>query len=381
MPIIDRGPSNLTPTNARVSDVASNLVHSLMPLQHQKISAAFRVQGIPAILYNRLLSGRVCTCKGSHTKIAKLDHDGKADIGIINDILTGAAFGTSNYGDRIVAEDAANTTVDEPNAFEIMDISGTVRDPSETTLDDLVSEFDLGLTGYTDAACAICFGTGFVGGYAVYNGWRQVVVPTDMQTNCTVDPISFKLRPGDHAFTIVLPRGAVLVDAFRCWNGLELAPIQDLCIDTYPVTENGSLRFCDGRRHQVSFTCETEISHFELQYGLTNVPAFFEVPKMSQSADISLMETTEPFQIQMSPEVATIGTMDIITESQSGKALLVTAPNPWNTRDKSRLAWECQVRVTQPMELFRLLPRRKYRPLSPPTRPALRTRSVEPFTG
>ena len=100
------------------------------------------------------------------------------------------------------------------------------------------------------------------------------------------------------------------------------------------------------------------MTHVELQVSLSAEHAYFEIPRLSKSGDRSVLERTEPFQILMSPEVPQISSMDVIIESQQGKALLVGPVSPWQTRNRQGLGWECQVRVVQPTELYNLLPRR-----------------------
>ena len=76
MPILERR-STLTANNARNADVAEAMVKQITPIQQQRMISAFRVQGVAGLLYNRLTTGRVCSCKAANkilsSKTSQLD--------------------------------------------------------------------------------------------------------------------------------------------------------------------------------------------------------------------------------------------------------------------------------------------------------------------
>ena len=49
--------NQLLPANQRAADVAANAVEGIMPVLQQRTNAAFRVQGMTAIIYKRLFTG------------------------------------------------------------------------------------------------------------------------------------------------------------------------------------------------------------------------------------------------------------------------------------------------------------------------------------
>lgn len=77
------------------------------------------------------------------------------------------------------------------------------------------------------------------------------------------------------------------------------------------------------------------------------------------------MDSTDNFQIILSPDVPQIEPTDIIIESMWGKALMVQDKTWMNTRNRQMFGYEINVRVIQPAELFYLLPKRK--PITPNT--------------
>ena len=383
MPLMDNR-SNLTPANMRASDVAKTMVEHVASMQQQRMIAAFRVQGFKAILYSRLSQGIACTCKGAEKAVGlKLNPDGKADTGTINRVLTGESkFGVGAYnplspdsefddidnfhdhetspnnatnqflGDlrRAGPDDGTNNLVtDEPTMTETGMFSPDI--------DALLRDFDYGSIGLTDVSCPLCFGSGYIGGFSPFRGWRQVVDATRMQTTSTLDLTAspLALRPGTFTFVMVLPLGAAVVDCFRVMNGDRMVRAQIL-VDGVDTMNKRVLNWFDGRPHTITINSQDPVTHFEAQAGLNPEPVYFEFPKKGKSQDISVFEKTEPFQILMSPECPEVQTLDIIAESQSGRLLIVGTVNPWTTRDRNFLGQEVQVRVAQPAELWRILP-------------------------
>ena len=399
MPIIDRR-SNLTPANARNADVASRLVHDIMPIAQQKIMAAFHVQGIEAVLYNRLTQGRRCTCNTQNNTVNKLSDDGKASPGAINRVLAGTTnFGVSNYSaspeedfnnfnenptspnnpfDQWLGD--LNTVGDHDTANEAED-GPSVGDNGQYSpdLDDIFDGFDMSHLGISDVSCPICFGAGYVGGYSMFRGYRNVLIPADFSSTADLILPSLELYPGTHSVTVVLPRGAVGVDVFRAMQQ-DKAIDATFTIDGTPAANRRILDWCDGGPHQIVITTTKPMSHFEMQFALSNESIYFEIPRLSKSADISLLEQQEPFQIIVSPDVPLLQSQDIIAESQLGKILIVGSVNPWNTRNRSMLGHECQVRVAQPQELWRIMPFRRPLTGQKPTNAVVPSRS-RPLSG
>jgi len=351
------------------------------------MQSAFRVQGIQAILYNRLSSGIVCSCKSKDKQVlarngdAQHDEVGAADrtnttqqfgIGTYNPSSPDADFDDDNFHEEATSPnnplanwmgDAHRVGHERDGANVVLDISAN-SDTGQFSpeLDDVFSAFDLGSIGFSDVSCPVCFGSGYVGGYSQFRGWRQVVAATQItDTTSTLDLSlsTLALRPGTHQFALTLPLGCVLVDVFRALNGDKVIPAQIL-IDGQDTANKRLLNWFDGRVHVITIVAADPFTHFEAQAATTLESVYFEFPKRTKSADISLFEKTEPFQIIMGPEVPQLDTLDIIAESQTGKFLIVQTTNDWQTRNSQMLGFECTVRVAQPAELWRILPQRRY---------------------
>jgi len=253
----------------------------------------------------------------------------------------------------------ANLILDENDLGEAVDL-------------DSITKYDLGLLGYTDVSCPICFGSGFVGGYSPMGGMRKVfcfgtdqndmVLPFDAEIQPIEDIPTVTTRSVE--FWMTFPASAAFVDAFQLWNRTEAVPLPDQMAfedtDLELSSPKDLLRYCDGKRHKLTFQWENPVTftHMEIQFGLSGFDANFELPKLSRSSDQSILENTDPFQVVLSPRVPFVQPLDVIVESTHGKVLEVKSVSGWNDRKRTILGWEVDVRPVQPQELFSMLPRR-----------------------
>lgn len=422
MPFVEKSNNRVLPPNVRATDVARRAIDEIAPVQQQKLYAAFPVQGFQCVLYSHLRNGRKCSCQSSRKTINSiLGKDGKASPGAINEMLTGnSRFGISDYGSETSSynrigsnsghsnsqfiEDFTITSPDLPYAkhegeFDVVsrgrsydqervvgsgdfdgngEAFGDNGPLQDIDLDDLVGDFDIGNIGYSDVSCPVCFGTGYTGGYSVFNGQRIVIVPE--QANFEADPqsyIDYTSTPfaahGSFSAVVTLPRGVHSVDHIALYNGKTQVPYL-MKIDGTKVDHRMLMSKLDGRPHTIriepvksSQGTDSRWTHFELQFNTNKDWAYFEFPVMHKNSDITLLEQWDPFQLILSPNVPLVQTGDIITESTYGKTLVVQSGTWRNTRVRQMLGWECQVRVVQPTELYTILPKRGRVPTKPQT--------------
>jgi hypothetical protein len=242
----------------------------------------------------------------------------------------------------------------------------------------LGTSMEMGFDNSSDVACPICFGTGYVSGFAVYNGVRVVLeaqaLDVTLMGNAMKDLDAFVPTLTGKKITFsptVLPRGAVGVDSLSAYSGPKVCPAKIYVDEVAIVTEANLIPFCDGRPHVFTVeldTAESSITHLEIQYNQSSQKTLFEFPKLSMHSQEAMIENTEPFQIVMSPVIPNVTTGDIICDSTYGKVFQITGANWWNDKRRAVLGWECQVRPCQPQELYSILPRRK--PIESPNTPA-----------
>jgi len=390
----NRTNNRVLPANARAVDVAKQALDGIVDVQQRRYLSAFQVQGYQGILYQRMHSGRNCSCQGAQAIVNTiLDKAGKADKGVINQLLTGKEFGVVPYG-----EDAFQRPVErvnEPfvvtspggsekfrgNSFDLVgnefDYSNSVVEHSgmgdngyqpDKDLDALLSDFDDVSFGANDYACPICFGTGFIGGYLPTNAVRTIITPQDCEFlgNGHLDPSQ---RPfvgyGEFRTQVTLPKSVLYMDSIQLFD-YDRPKGFDMYIDSVKVESRaGLVQLCDGKPHDLrvvprspnfDIPDDETWTHFELQFNTSTTSMWFEFPRITNGNDISKLDQTEPFQIVLSPNIVTVSSEDIITDSTYGKHYIVQGTPIWNTRNRKTLGWETNVRVLQPGEPQRLLP-------------------------
>ena len=419
MPVFNRTNNRVIPANSRAADVAHKTLQEIIPAQQRRYSAAFRVMGVPCIVYHYLKQGERCSCQsGARILNSRLNKDGKASTGAINELITGDSFAFGVYGSDVLETSESKkrdfgidtsgdnidsmfskhniTSPEDPHwpyqgtvdivrnsnrGHQELNATNNARIEDEEaygdngrvlpeTIDDLVGQFDPSTVGFTDVACPVCFGSGFVGGYSIYRGWRKVLAASE--SNLELGPLAtfdlhtkpWTIDTGDDAFVkfhVVLPKGAISVDSIRLWDTYKPVPFR-LSIDNESVqTPRDFLKRCDGREHVLHVQLlqgKRRFTHFELQVNLAKDVVYFDFPRLSKSSDLSLLERTQPFQIVFPPDLPYIESHDVIVDQTYGKFLVVQDVNTWNDQRRQVLGWECNVRPTQPAELYNSLPKR-----------------------
>ena len=232
----------------------------------------------------------------------------------------------------------------------------------DTVVDDEYNGFDPSMLTLGDYSCPVCFGSGYVGGYSLYNGSRIVIPCDDMNLHggiLNVENYPFSASAEYIEFSVVLPKGAIQIDSFRLLNNYDIVPCKIL-VDNQPINNSVLLSLCDGKLHRVSakFNKITDFTHFEIQINQSVKSSYIEFPKLSKGSDLHLLDSTDSFQLLLSPDIPIIDRRDIITDTLYNKAYYVMDTSWLNTRQKQSLGWEINVRVIQPQESFYNLPRR-----------------------
>lgn len=436
MPINNNRTNNkILPANVRAVDVAKATINALIPIQRTRYAASFEVQGYDAVIYHRLSCGLRCGCKSKSRAInARLDKDGHAHEGFLNEMLTGGSeFGVREYAmsksDQAGHDPRRSFEVDAQTLFSINEdeldpdlspslfdrddqfrntstafgVVGDSRDAygsdpqknnastivpdgfgpngpvEDLEFEDLSSQMSLdrGEHGATDYACPICFGSGYVGGFSVFNGWRGVFnyQHPSLEIN---DGIIYLEEDVPHiqctkvGFETLLPYHCESVDALRVFDNTTVIPA-DVFIDNIKITNQQMiLPFFDGRYHKIEVApLNGRFTHLEIQINQSDKSACLEFPKMTRSAVQSVIQNLNDFSLVVSPIVPVLRPMDFIVESTFGAVLQVKTCNHWNDKSHSVLGWEADVRPIQPEELCNRLPRRRRDDFSTPRSPSL----------
>ncbi|QDH83632.1 hypothetical protein [Achromobacter phage Motura] len=415
----NRTNNRVLPANARAVDNAKQALEGIVDVQQRRYLAAFQVQGYDGILYQRMHSGKNCSCQGAGAIVNTiLDREGKASKGTINELLTGKDFGVRPYGaevfdqpvDQVLSpfkvtqtspnggEKFRGNTYDigshggeYPNELVMTEGMNDNGNLTEFDFDEVIADFDQNTLGSTDYACPICFGTGFIGGYIPTNAVRTIVTPQDVEFG-SQGYLDESKRPfigyGSFEVRVVLPRLVIHMDSITLFNYDQKKGF-DLYVDSVKVNSAPHLvTMCDGKPHVLRVVPkstqredpEAEAwTHLELQFNTSQTSMWFEFPRLTDGNDISKLDQTEPFQIVLSPNIVAVSSEDIITDSTYGKHYIVQGTPIWNTRNRKTLGWETNVRVLQPGEPQRLLPVRGRIPTKNRTTVEVRDNSRGPY--
>ncbi len=406
MPINNHKSNNrILPANTRTVDVARQALSDLIPVEQRRYHNAFLVNGFECVVYNALKQGKACSCQAHDRSLAVLlDEEGKMPFAKQNELLTGLSFKVNLYGSspaprddmretlgkapplipssvnegpknpntiqppfEVKTRDASypyGTTITDSNADNLEDDFGS--NGPNNDLDDRFNDFDSGSHGSLgDTACGVCFGKGYVGGFSLLGGWRQVF--STQWEDKRVDDAFIEVNRLPHffhgtsvTFTTCLPKGFRHLDRLSVWNNTVPAEGAVVKIDGQLVSYPLLFSKFDGRQHEieVSFAEPTDWTHLEFQVDLGN-EARLEFPRMTKGFDASKLDGLEDIQINMSPVVPYVTIRDVVVESTFGKAFTLTSVQMWNDSQRKTLGWDCQARVIQPNEILNLLPRRR----------------------
>ena len=300
---------------------------------------------------------------GSRHSIANTSDDPRARTIVPQDLTGGEDFDFENELETFEFENpnalAELEAMADPDA-----IVEAVKPSMSSTL--LQSGAGIETAGFSDMACPICFGTGWVGGFSLHNGFRTVqslANKPEFDDAAYAELTKYDTPGVDNCsrvkFTTLLPM-AVGVDALRAFSDKQVVPaLIEVDGDTLS-SDSMLLQYCDGREHEVtvSFSRPIFFTHFEIQLNQSNEWALFEFPRLVRSGNQTVLDDTDPFSINVSPMIPYVGPKSVIVESTYGKALLVRSVPSWNDRKRRILGWDCEVRVIQPTELWSLLPKR-----------------------
>ena len=410
MPIVGKSNNRVLPNNARAADVAKSSVERILDVQARRYSSAFEVKGYEGILYNALTRGIACACHSTSRGLPKtlLDEKGNASHQDINSMLTGGAdFRVKLYGlkpsnlvkdapqqDSVWDIDTPSTREDDP-FFDIVPKNGKPGTPFDVyasdenddpragtiiedgvgpngaasipDIDELVNDFDGSMFGLTDVSCPVCFGTGWIGGFNVFNGWRKVLnhqyddaffEGNVLNTDATVPYINTEYVRFDR---VMIPARCVGVDAVRAFADRKILGATVLVDGSSVASAQQMLRYADGSQHtiELQFDERLNFTHLELQFNQSHKSARFEFPRTNKSGQQTMLDATQSVTLNLPPSIPMIQPKDIFVDSTFNKAWQITSVNNWNTRTYKTLGWDCDARVVQPAELYNLLPRRR----------------------
>jgi hypothetical protein len=396
MSISIRQKQGFSPRNHNSPNIARSGIDNLLPIANQQYENALSVDSVPVIYYRRRTTGLVCTCSsGSATGVAEQSTPDKLEpgvhalnnLGVANDdflasMLHGSNFSINRYGSRpsmVDANGGDNPQRSVPHSplrqsAAVHNKSTDLDDPFVDELhagspDDLFAEDNLIDATTSTSGCAVCLGTGWVGGYDPSNAFRSIY---DVQANWHGDlTVDMSFRPGRWtllgakrvSIPILLPAGAVGLEALRIWDNktqvsdvtayLSVEGVDRPLQDVLP-------NLCDGRFHLLTlqFGNVEGFTHLELQLELPTRPIYANWSRLSYNENLQLPENMDMPNIVLSPSLPHVALYDILAESVYRRLWKLTMTNPAIDRQRQINGWEVTARLLQAYELQNLLPHR-----------------------
>lgn len=398
MSLVLRSTRQLQPRNNGSVNVARSAIDHILPRAIRQYENALAVDGFPILYYRKRTTGLRCTCCGGQTPtgvlpmtpdnlepgLTVLDSEGTGTQAFLDSMLHGSVFSIDRYGSRqsmVDANGGDNPQRSVPHSPLVQsksthNKSGDMDDPFVEQLEptDVEDLFDTGVENNLAVAtattgCAVCLGTGWVGGYDPSNALRMVYDAQapwsgDLTLDQTTTPNSLMLNNSETVFlSILLPAGVVGVEAFRVWNNRDqISDVAAFIDDNLPI-DNTLLPLCDGAYHKLTLVFQDvpKFTHLELQFELGLAPVYADWSRLSYNENLQVPENLDSANLVISPSLPHVRIYDIVAESVYRKLWLITASNPAFDRERQIHGWEVTARLMQTYELPNLLPRRQDR--------------------
>lgn len=382
------------PRNARAVGVARETIEALGPTMQATLQNAITGDGRLCLLYMPKTSGVKCTCSNSDP----LDVNGKMLPEVMASLLASNGIQTEDYGPLGVSRrdpakllDADPSSIDNTNikypdaspkfgsegfttkTFTIDDLDSDDFDPDnyDINLDDAIDERPVPSlqNGYvptqqaSTTSCPICLGIGWVGGYDLYGGTRQVFAASSATSynGCelidgTPDYVKMPKGSSIEFAKVMLPAGATRIDEVALWNDRSKVPYR-LWVDDIEQTFATIGNCFDGRPHRIKISpmYNTEVTHVTFQYGVTEILA--DVSKDVVSTNNSVYDQQNPVTIVIPVITGKEIKGAIVYDSTDDKYYRVGTVNTSHTQGGYVQNLDLDGRTVQPYELAMLLPK------------------------
>lgn len=373
MPIVNRYRTQGIPKNRYAVDPAQSAIKALAPVIQEQYNNAFAVNSYPVLVFQRLASGRICSCSQTLNEnptvpaVQLYDEAGNASEATIKTLTTGFQYEIKRYASR--DKQTVGNQVLEPadiNPNERPFHNGTALDDEFAGRID-TDDFHIIDSPLTMGAnvCGICFATGIVGGFALFGGNRIILDATAQPTlsKAFIDrkehpfKLSFEEDDGSVEFLVTIPIGIYSILNIRVFDNTKeiSAPIQIWdATNSIWVAVNASnlLTYATGLpiRLQVLGTTSTPFTHLEIAYLSTGTPLYADYPRLNNTGDLTAVDAIDPVSLNISPLLNGLRAYDCVYDVIQNRLWRVTSVTDFFDRNRNPHGWDCQARYIQPYE-------------------------------
>ena len=336
-------------------------------VQRDNYIRALKSSGIRARIYNPLHHGTICSCDlRDELLIPYMDPDiGERDIDPSENFYESS--GRTKFAPKSLDLDSLDTDDDyEYHRLEEDD------DPSTMLDSDLID-----ISGFNQSKCNICYGTGFVGGYSIPNGYRislDAQYPNLSLTNLDIDkttsPYSFKYQSNNSVKhlsfrNVFLPKtGSKIIS--RLWNNKEEIMYNDGI--NHPNSYANSSVFFQRISNSVTYNINDVsvfgeeyniiisnqmtdfiFTHLELQF--MDDKSYIDISQFPEEDEPSLMANLLSVSINCMPD-SNIQKFSIINENKYNRAWQIKSVTPHKNHNDIIVSYECEARRVEPHEIY-----------------------------
>jgi hypothetical protein len=357
---INRGTGIIKRNHARnyIDDEANKrFEQEVRPYQEQGLNA-LGVDYFEVLLYSRLMSTQVCTCK--QTEVVAQHNTLNLSPNIVNPNSKSDSEITIDYYRPLFGNKTEATNNNDFTSFKELDEDDDLIDES---IDDteLASTPSRNLLG-ANADCAICYKTGFVPGYNLYGWDRKLLCTFDMvqisgyHLNQSTTPHTFQKedkREGFVEFSFIVPRYFNSVKVSIRNNHASLLD-DDIYIKGSSVTPISItyLKEFAGKEVTVRITSEL-FTHiiFEFDLGCEKVHA--NLAQQNKNMDWTSFDTLGNINFILPMTVPEVQSSEYVYVPKRAQMFKITDVPYLRVADGRNLDWSVNTRVVQPQEPIR----------------------------
>lgn len=352
--MIKRGIKTIERSRARNnSQNAANirLNETVVPFNHQVINA-LSVDYVPITYYNVLKTGKNCTCEKHDSNIA---------------------HNTSNTSPNTSKQDGA---WNQPENYEVVDASSyhtmfgdqqssvdyADEDDSFAPLEEEMETFSShdSLFAGSNNNCGICYRSGFVPGYSLQRGTRNVLTTYDI-----VDADGYHIDSSESPYEINKLNNIgyveykVLVPKYYIHANYSIRHNQEILRESLynedgDVITNAYLNSNRGKLISVRVAAP-RYTHVVIEFHYNMDPILGNIPNISKTLDYTLLETIGNLQVILPPVLTSVNAGDLIAIPTRNLFMKVVDIEDYSTSFMRKLEWRATCRILQPQEALRNL--------------------------
>lgn len=354
---VERKKNPLNPQNerSRLYDLSSQ--HEFYAGTAKKAyDNALTASGINAVIYNRMQTGKKCTCFIEAP--TKLDKEGQLNEEGMEEILQSTRKPHGVYGTTKRTTFTADDL--DIDLKEVDSLNDYYEDDEYESID--TTDFDRidVNTGYGQNRCGVCLGTGYVGGYSSRPGYRLVLdVQSEHERHSTkeiktsVQPYAFvgtgyvKFR---HPLPVLKGVKSNVLKLFRVWNND--IPLKHSSYTWNKAEIKNTIKLGTEKEWLVNVETEEDFTHVEIQLGGELVP--IDMPQIPDSFEASMLGDRVQTTLNL-PSTVDVSRNSIVRETKFNRAWQISQLSPYMDTSGIIVSWEAEARLVEHHELLNML--------------------------